>query len=270
MSRFFLFKSNARKTTQEIFFLNKSNPNQTSFTSQCIRQSSNNSYLTTDDRDLIKKQRKFPKLTSQIYVQTEEVKQNDGFSLIESDTPAHELHLIKKTRSVVGEPWWIKKALKTLGFNGHARNEWKVIYTIQPNTTEVNNMLMQCKHMFKILPVKFVNGYPTEADIEKTQLNLDTGEMRLIDPIDYTHEENLKVFEINGVPVTEDLQTNSSFPLDHKELHRAVHRQKQLGQLNAEYTPTVYDYKYGQDLPGVTRLKGRADTSVKEDELNNN
>lgn len=90
------------------------------------------------------------------------MKQNDGYALvaplIDHEAAPHELHLIKKTASVVGEPWWIKKALKDLGFKSHYKTEWAVTYTVQPNTVDVNNLLMQCKHMLKIVPIKFKNG----------------------------------------------------------------------------------------------------------------
>lgn len=91
--------------------------------------------------------------------------------------------------------------------------------------------------------------------------------MEVVRPIDHITQDNLRVFEINDVKVTTDLQTNSSFPLDSVELKKSLHREKELGRLNQEYFPTVYDYKYGQDKPGVIRVKGRPDTSIKEDAL---
>ena len=54
---------------------------------------------------MLKKQVKFPKLTSQVYVQTQEVKQKDNFSLIDSlidQSQPHELHLIKKIKTLNG------------------------------------------------------------------------------------------------------------------------------------------------------------------------
>jgi hypothetical protein len=37
--------------------------------------------------------------------------------------------------------------------------------------------------------------------------------------------------------------------------------------LNDEYFPTEYDYKYDQDKPGVINVKGKTDTSIKEDDI---
>lgn len=115
----------------------------------------------------------------------------------------------------------------------------------------------------------FINlkGYPTEKDIPFTNINLETGELEICKPTEFTQQDSLSVFQINDVNVTTDLKTSSSFPLTGAELKRSVHRQKELGQLNQEYFQTVYDYKYGQDKPGAIRVKGRPDTSVREDEV---
>ncbi len=229
-------------------------------------------YMTTDDRDLKKKQIRFPKKTQQIYIQREEVKTSDGYALVEPlidpNEPPHELHLIKKVTSLVGEPWWVKKAMKKLGFEYTIPKQWRVVYSIQPNTKEINDLLHLCKHVVKILPVKFKNGYPTAADLNNTRIDLETGEFEIVKQLEtITINDTLTSFKLNDVNVTTDLRTDSSFPLDKKEILRSVHRQRELCLLNDEYFPAKYDYKYGQDMPGVIRVKGRPDTSVKEDEI---
>ncbi len=115
-----------------------------------------------------------------------------------------------------------------------------------------------CKHIVKITPIKFKNGYPSEEDMPYTKINFETGEIEIIKQLDT---------KINDVNVTTELKPNSSFPLDHVEIKKSIHRQKELGLLNKEYFPTEYDYKFDQNLPGVIRLKGRPDTSIKEDEI---
>lgn len=227
--------------------------------------------MTTDDRDLKKKQLRFPKQTQQIYIQNKEVKTSDNYSLIaplvENQQP-HELHLIKKVSRLTGEPWWVKKAMKQLGFQSHFTKEWQVTFTIQPNTTEINDLLHLCKHCVKIVPVKFKNGYPTANDLGNTRIDLETGEFEVIKQLEpIVLNDNLNQFKLNDVYVTTDLQTNSSFPLHKEELKKSIRRQRELCQLNDEYFPAVYDYKYGQDKPGVIRVKGRPDTSVREDEI---
>lgn len=228
--------------------------------------------MTTDDRDLNKKQYRFPKQTQQIYIQNKEVKQSDGYalveSLIDSKEKPHELHLIKKVAGLKGEPWWVRKAMKSLGFQSTLNKQWLTTYTIQPNTTEINNLLHLVKHIVKIMPVKFKNGYPTENDIGNTRINLETGEFEIIKSLEpVILNDSLTSYKVNDVYVTRDLQTNSSFPLDKTELHKSLRRQRALCLLNDEYFPTEYDYKYGQDKPGVIRVKGRPDTSVREDEI---
>ena len=105
-------------------------------------------YMTSDDRDLKKKQLRFPKKTQQIYMQREEVRTSDGYALVEplidSSEPPHELHLIKKVASLVGEPWWVKKAMKKLGFDYIISKQWHVVHSIRPNTKEINDLLYLC------------------------------------------------------------------------------------------------------------------------------
>jgi hypothetical protein len=175
----------------------------------------------------------------------------------------HQLHLIKKIGGVKGEPWWVREALKKLGFNTVRQKEWTVVYNVQPNTAQVNNLLWLCKHLVRVTPVKFKNcAQMTEKDLGNTRLNLESGEFEIIKQLS-------DVQEINGVRVTKDVKPSSSFGLDKHELLRYLHRQKELRLLNDEYFPAVYDYKYDQDKAGVTRIKGKPDTSIIEDGTSN-
>lgn len=124
------------------------------------RWKNNNISLTTyqdsRDRDLRLKQRRMQPLTPAVYIERQEVATNDGYRLIDDldVRPPHELHLIKKTSGVRGEPYWIRDALAELGFKSKRHNEWQVVYTIQPNTGRVNQLLWLCKHLVKVTPVK--------------------------------------------------------------------------------------------------------------------
>ena len=214
-------------------------------------------YQTSIDRDLRKKQEKFPKKTQQIYIEKKEVKTYDNYTIVEplidpSQKP-HELHLVKKVKSLIGEPWWVKNSMRQLGFNSYMSKEWKIIYNIHPNTTEINNLLWVCKHVVKVTPIKFKNGYPTENDFKNTILNLETGEFEII--------KSLKVENLNGA------KQSSSFPLTKEDMMKSVHRERQLLKLNDEYFPTEYNYRYGQDNPLVIKVKGRPCTSINEDEV---
>ena len=231
-------------------------------------------YQTTKERDLRYKQRQFPKKTQQIYIQDQEVKQYDGYSIVEPliapDYKPHELHLIKKIHKLVGEPWWVKKSMVKLGFVSYMTVEWKVIYSIQPNTVEVNKLLNLCKHVIKVLPVKFLNGYPTEKDVGNTRLNLETGELSIIKPLEtIPFNDNMSYYTNNGVKISTDLKPTDTFPLDKEKMRQYLHRRRQLMQLNDEYFPAVYDYKFDQDKPGVIKLKGSTSTSVAEDDVEN-
>lgn len=228
-------------------------------------------YQTSEDRDLFKKQKKhFPRYTQEIYVQRKEVPEKNGYRLVEPlidpNHKPHELHLIKKIKSLNGEPWWVRTALQQLGFSVAKKKEWSVVYSVQPNTAEINNLLWSCKHMVKVMPVIFKNGYPAKSDLGNTKLNLETGELEIIKPIEWHETENkVKHFKVNDVNVTDQLRPSGTFKLDKEELRRTWMRKKELCQLNDEFFPTQYSYKYDNDKPGVTRLRGKPNTSVTED-----
>jgi len=122
--------------------------------------------------------------------------------------------------------------------------------------------------MVKVLPITFVNGYPTEKDIGNTQINLETGELKIIKPLEVqAFNEKIKYYEMNGVKISENLKPTDTFPLDKIKMRDYLNRRRQLCLLNDEYFPTEYDYKYDQDKPGVINVKGKTDTSIKEDDI---
>jgi hypothetical protein len=231
-------------------------------------------YQTSDDRNLRTKQNKqWKPLTQEVFVQKQEVATKDGYKLVEPmldhTQKPHELHLIKKTGSIVGEPWWVRSALKTLGFTIIRFKEWDVVYNVQPNTAEINKSLWLCKHLVRVTPVKFKNGETqfSEKDLGNTRLNLETGEFEIIKPIEVFTENNSNVsyFKLNGVNVTDKLRPSDTFGLDKAEINRDLLRQRQLCKLNDEFFPAQYDYKYDQDKAGVTRVKGSTSTNILED-----
>jgi hypothetical protein len=230
--------------------------------------------LTTSDRNLRQKQYNFPKHTQEVYIQKEEVKTYDSYTLIEplfdpKEKP-HELHLIKKIGKLVGEPKWVKTAMAKLGFQIRMNKEWKIVYVIKPNIKEINDLLWLCKHIVKIMPIKFKNGYPTKDDYGNTKLNLETGEFEVIKKTQLMNsEDKLSYSKLNNTSISIDLKPKSTFPLDRNEYLKNLHREKQLCKLNDEYFPAIYDFKYDQDKPGIAKPKGIADTSIKEDELKN-
>ena len=224
-------------------------------------------YQSSRYRDLKKRQKEFPRATSQIFIPKHEVKCQDGFGLIDKPEQPHELHLVKKIKEIRDEPWWVRLALKDLGFNASRSKQWDIVYRILPNTKEINETIWVCKHMVKVTPVKFKNGYPSEKDLGNIRINLETGELEIIKPFDLFDANGKECYKLGQVPVTEQLQPSSSFPIDKAELTKDFLRTRQLCKLNDEYFPTVYDYKYDNDKPGVRKVKGRPDTMLKEDEI---
>lgn len=227
-------------------------------------------YQTTKDQNLLEKHKRFPKLTTSIFVEKKEVKQYDNYSIVDKmiDTTKepHKLHLIKKTKTIVGEPNWVRDALQKLGFFRSPKKEWRKIYSVKPNTPQINDLLWLCKHCVKVTPINMENGEPTLPDIGYTNLNLQTGKFDIIHKLNATEIDNNECFKVNDVLVTPNKDLYETFPLHKKELLRYIHRRKELKQLNSEYFPTVQKYRLDQDKPGVINIKGTADTRVSEDE----
>ena len=226
-------------------------------------------YQSSQYRDLKKRQREFPSANSKIFIPNQEVKCQDGFGLIDKPEQPHELHLVKKIKKIRDEPWWVRKALNELGFDVSRRYQWDVVYRIVPNTKEINDILWLCKHMVKVTPVKFKNGYPSDKDAGNIRIDLEKGELEIIKPFETFDVNGKECYQLGKVPVTEELQTSSSFPIDKSELTKNFRRTKELCRLNDEHFPAIYDYKYDNDKPGVRKVKGRPDTMLKEDEITN-
>jgi hypothetical protein len=231
-----------------------------------------NDYQTSKDRELLQKQRKFPTLTAAVYIQNKEVPTHDGYRLIEpmldESAKPHELHLVKKVGTIMHESWWVKGALKKLGFETDRKKQWQTVYSILPNTKEINDLLWMCKHLVRIVPVKFKNGYPSEQDLGNTRLNLVTGEFEIVKPLEvFMVEDKYDCVKINDVSVSADIKVSDSFGLNREEILKDLHRRKELRLLNDEHFPAVYDYKYDQDKPGVIKLRGRPHTDVSQDDV---
>jgi hypothetical protein len=223
-------------------------------------------YQTTKERQMRYKQNKFQGYTQQVLMQKKEVANYDGFKMVEplidNTKEPHKLHLIKKIRSLKGEPWWVRNAMQKLGFD--IKKEWTKTYSVRPNTPDINNLLWMCKHMIKLVPVSMLHGEPREDDVKFSKINLQTGELSVCKEIQKISVNDVDCECINGVPVVHSQRP--SFTLDKSEIQRYLHRRRELCQLNDEYFPAVYDYKYDQDKPGVVNVKGLAHTSISQDE----
>lgn len=53
------------------------------------------------------------------------------------------------------------------------------IPVIIPNTPHYNNMLSEVKHLIRVKPLKFPDGFPKETDIGSIKFNRNTGEMKI-------------------------------------------------------------------------------------------
>ena len=186
--------------------------------------------------------------------------------MIDRSVEPHKLHLIKKIKSLKGEPWWVRQSMVKLGFESKQKKEWITVTSIKPNTPEINNVLWLCKHCVKITPVNFKNGVPNQSDVSYTNINLETGDLRIIKKIDTIKIQNEICYKINDVVVTEMKKPSDTFGLDRKELFRYFHDKKNMCRLNSEYFPSKYSYSLDQNIPGTINIKGLPDTRISEDE----
>lgn len=75
-----------------------------------------------------------------------------------------ELWVITQIHNQKFRPYWEKELMKEMGlYNVHD-------ISIQMNTESVNEKLWQVKHLVKVQPLRFPQGYPTEDDIGETLL----------------------------------------------------------------------------------------------------
>ena len=75
-----------------------------------------------------------------------------------------ELWLITQMQKLKFRPHWEKEIMKEMGL-------YKIHdFSVQMNSNGVNEKLWQVKHLIKIQPIRFPQGYPTEEDIGGTHL----------------------------------------------------------------------------------------------------
>jgi len=118
------------------------------------------------------------------YTALEEVKmEKDQKSLIEPmidrTKPPHKFHVVNKTQTLFGEPWYVKLAMQNLGFIIDNRKQWDVTTVVVKNVPSVNRQLYICKHIVQIKPLIFTNGFPTTDDIGFTKLYKHNGDFRI-------------------------------------------------------------------------------------------
>lgn len=123
------------------------------------------------------------------------------------------LFMVWRIASLVGRPMWEKETMIKLGLVDH-----KVKYAIVKNTASNNKILWSVKHLIRVKPITFPDGFPSDDDIYSTFLK-QTGELvvhpRLkVDVEDLEIDEELKLKTLDQRTVREGLRLmwNSGYP----------------------------------------------------------
>ncbi|GAB1606965.1 uncharacterized protein LOC115222886 [Argonauta hians] len=142
------------------------------------------------------------------------------------------LHMVTRVKSLWGRPHQEKDTMAALKLNGPLHEK-----VVIKNTPRVNAMLKTVKHLIKITPITFPNGYPDESDLEYCLLK-DNGE--------FVIRKELSAVEKNVVPntISEDKKRTA---MDNKTLERHLLLHLRKYRLSMEYFPAKYVYKYNQD-----------------------
>lgn len=95
------------------------------------------------------------------------------------------LFMVWRIAPLYGRPIWEKQAIVDLGLHKD-----KVKYVIVMNTASNNKFLWSIKHLIRLKPITFPNGFPTEEDAYCTFLK-QTGEL-IVTPRLKVNEEDLE------------------------------------------------------------------------------
>ncbi|CAG9865553.1 unnamed protein product [Phyllotreta striolata] len=97
------------------------------------------------------------------------------------------LFRVEKIKTLKHAPYWEKKIMSEFHLDGKLNS-----YTIVKNIPENNQRLWRVKHLVKIVPITFPDGFPKEDDITYLQEN---GELKIIKKVDAVDENKFKLSE---------------------------------------------------------------------------
>ena len=170
-----------------------------------------------------------------------------------SDEPKepHEIHIVHKSATLYGRPYWEKDVMKKLGFQTRVsimilhldRRVFvlivllfgKVSKVLVRNTPYWNDLLREVKHLVRIQPLTFPHGVPqNEVDYERSYINC-KGEMVVRHTLHPTEEAT--------VPKEEP----SKWQLKGLSVKKVLRRKLDLHQVNTEYYEPEYKWKLNED-----------------------
>lgn len=118
------------------------------------------------------KLRKKPIVADPTYSQSELKRMNNYFERVleyrkrsEEGFKPSKLFMVWRIASLNGRPKWEKETIIKLGLVHD-----KVKYAIVKNTASNNEILWSVKHLIRVKPIEFPDGFPSEDDLYKTYL----------------------------------------------------------------------------------------------------
>lgn len=115
------------------------------------------------------------------------------------------LFMVWRIATLAGRPKWEKETMIKLGLVDH-----KIKYAIVKNTASNNEILWSVKHLIRVKPITFPDGFPSEDDLYKTYLKQNgelTVEARLhVDCQELERDAELKKKTLDHRYLQEDLR----------------------------------------------------------------
>ncbi|XP_023017422.2 large ribosomal subunit protein uL30m [Leptinotarsa decemlineata] len=100
---------------------------------------------------------------------------------------ATKLFRVERIKPLKGAPYWEKQILKEFKLDGKTNS-----FVIVKNIPENNHRLWRVKHMIKITPITYPDGFPENDDVTFLE---DTGKLRIIKKISTLDEAKLQLTE---------------------------------------------------------------------------
>ncbi|KAL7672147.1 hypothetical protein ACOME3_007041 [Neoechinorhynchus agilis] len=162
--------------------------------------------------------------------------------------PSKFLLVIFNEKSTSGHTFYIKDALKSIGFELRPTIQQK-FHSFQPksfkkkrvivaNTANNCRLLWLVKHLITVVPITFPDGMPTIEHLGRTHLDTWTGEFRIL-PEDVQPEQSDRRCHL----------------IDPECQRQVLYRKKIRNDVNSEYFPTIYQYRCHVDWKGVRIAK---------------
>ncbi|XP_074650840.1 uncharacterized protein LOC141905739 [Tubulanus polymorphus] len=147
----------------------------------------------------------------------------------------HKLHAVCRIKKLKGRPWYEKNMMQHLGLSEEKRRTGEFI--ILKNTKLTNDRLLKVNHLIKVLPVTFPHGIPENEDDLKHCMIKPNGEFIFVKKLD----------DVTVTTEPEESEEEKKWLMDGETIKKHCTRKKELMQINEEFFPAHYTYRFNQD-----------------------